>query len=69
MGDHVAVDVGELVASRAREAAGLMPSGKEEAEALIGMVFVFKQDILDFWFQYMLLILFASDSCYYYSWL
>ncbi|GJM85971.1 hypothetical protein PR202_ga01784 [Eleusine coracana subsp. coracana] len=37
MGDHVAVDIGELVASRATEAAGLA-SGKEEAEALIGMV-------------------------------
>uniref|UniRef100_A0A0A9BGN2 RING-CH-type domain-containing protein n=1 Tax=Arundo donax TaxID=35708 RepID=A0A0A9BGN2_ARUDO len=37
MGDHVAVDVGELVASRAGEAAGLVP-GKEETEALIGMV-------------------------------
>ena len=38
MGGHVAVDVGELVASRAGEAAGLVPGGKEEAEALIGMV-------------------------------
>ncbi|XP_062219418.1 uncharacterized protein LOC133919149 [Phragmites australis] len=37
MGDHVAVDVGELVASLADEAAGLVP-GKEEAEPLIGMV-------------------------------
>jgi hypothetical protein len=38
MGDHVAVDVGKLVASRADEAAGLVPGGKEEAEALIAMV-------------------------------
>lgn len=37
MGDHVAVDIGELVVSRAGEAAGLA-SSKEEAEALIGMV-------------------------------
>ena len=38
MGDHVAVDVGELVASRVGEAAGLVSGGKEETEALIGMV-------------------------------
>nr|CAB3447002.1 unnamed protein product [Digitaria exilis] len=38
MGDHVAVDVGELVASGAGEPTGLVPGGKEEAEALIGMV-------------------------------
>jgi hypothetical protein len=38
MGDHVAVDVGELVASRVGEAAGLVSGDKEETEALIGMV-------------------------------
>ncbi|XP_066321911.1 uncharacterized protein [Miscanthus floridulus] len=38
MGDHVAVDVGELVASRVGEAAELVSGGKEETEALIGMV-------------------------------
>jgi hypothetical protein len=38
MGDHVAVDVGELVASRVGEAAGLVSGAKEETEALIGMV-------------------------------
>lgn len=38
MGDHVTVDVGELVASRVGEAAGLVSGGKAETEALIGMV-------------------------------
>jgi hypothetical protein len=38
MGDHVAVDVGELVASRVGEAAGLLSGGKEEMKALAGMV-------------------------------
>jgi hypothetical protein len=37
MGDHVAVDVGGLIASRAGEAVGLPSCGKEVA-ALIGMV-------------------------------
>ena len=38
MGDHVAVDVGELIASRVVEAAGLVSGAKEETEALVGMV-------------------------------
>ena len=38
MGDHVTVDVGELVASRVVEAAGLLSGGKEETKALAGMV-------------------------------
>ena len=37
MGDHVAVDVQELIASRACKVAGLASCG-EEVEALIGMV-------------------------------